>query len=72
MIRPTTLPALPGTAGRGVSRIEHNDLDEDGDIDIALGASYVPLGLPVSYEATLAEQMEDAPAILFLENQLVR
>ena len=47
------------------------DLDQDGDMDIALGSAYVPLGLPVSHEAKLVEMMQTGPTLLFLENKTV-
>lgn len=49
--------------------MDAGDLDQDGDIDIALGGAYVPLGLPVGHEADLAEMMETGPTLLFLENK---
>ncbi len=51
--------------------MDAGDFDQDGDMDIVLGAAYVPLGLPAGTDAVLQDQMENGPALLVLENRTI-
>jgi len=51
--------------------MDAGDLDQDGDIDIVLGATYIPIGVPASRLEAFNELLENGPTILFLENKLV-
>ena len=59
----------PATQGGRWMTMDAGDLDQDGDVDIVLGATYIPVGLPKTQEAQLHEQLENGPTLLFLENQ---
>lgn len=52
--------------------MDAGDLDGDGDVDIALGAGYVPAGLSVNHIDLLKELMEEGPSLLFLENRTIK
>lgn len=51
--------------------MDAGDLDQDGDIDIALGATYIPVGLPTSQMEFFEEKLEKGPTLLFLENKVL-
>lgn len=58
-------------AGRWLT-LAAGDLDGDGDVDLALGAGYVPAGLAISPPAWLQAMAERGPALLFLEDRSIR
>ncbi|MGI9544361.1 MAG: FG-GAP repeat domain-containing protein, partial [Cyclobacteriaceae bacterium] len=46
------------------------DYDQDGDVDIALGAGYLPLGMAVKYREKLRSLRANGKAILVFENTI--
>ena len=59
----------PSTQSGRWLTMDAGDFDRDGDIDIALGGAYVPLGLPLSQQTKLIRMMESGPTLLLLENK---
>lgn len=64
---PTTNPSTH--EGRWMI-MDIGDVDNDKDVDIILGASYIPLGMVVNYQEKFQEMKANGKSILFLENTL--
>jgi hypothetical protein len=64
---PYTLPAT--YEGRWMI-MDIGDADDDNDIDIILGAGYIPLGMVVNYSEKFENMVTTGKAIMFLENTL--
>lgn len=50
--------------------MDMGDPDRDGDLDIVLGAGYIPVGMFVRHQEKLAEWMNNGKALIYLENTL--
>jgi len=50
--------------------LDIGDYDQDGDVNIALGGGYLPLGMMVEYPEKLKSLRANDKAVLVFENML--